>query len=49
MPLYEQYTKQISSLVADVHNTGRGRAAGSCTAAAFLKVIILLQAWGHFL
>lgn len=39
MPLYSQYSKQIEGQVADINNIGtRGRLAGSCTAAAFLKV-----------
>ncbi|MGQ4806904.1 Cytosol aminopeptidase [Candidatus Entotheonellaceae bacterium PAL068K] len=35
LPLFEAYSKQISSDFADIKNTG-GRAAGSITGAAFL-------------
>lgn len=39
MPLFQQYSKQIESQVADISNIGvRGRYGGPCTAAAFLKV-----------
>ena len=39
MPLYELYSKQMESRIADINNLGTpSRAAGSCTAAAFLKV-----------
>lgn len=39
MPLYEQYSRQMDSRIADINNVGsQGRSAGSCTAAAFLKV-----------
>jgi leucyl aminopeptidase len=36
MPLWDDYKEQIKSDVADLRNTG-GRAAGSITAALFLK------------
>jgi leucyl aminopeptidase len=36
MPLYEEYTEQLKSEIADLINSG-GRPAGACTAAAFLK------------
>ncbi len=36
MPLYDHYTEQIKSDIADIKNVG-GRDAGSITAAAFLK------------
>ena len=39
LPLWDDYKEQISSDVADVKNTG-GRAAGSVTAALFLKEFV---------
>ena len=42
MPLYRQYRKQIDCPVADLSNIGTmDRMAGSCTAAAFLKVKLI--------
>lgn len=40
MPIFELYSKQMTDCaLADVNNIGTGgRMAGSCTAAAFLKV-----------
>lgn len=39
MPLFNQYRKQIDTPIADLSNIGTSnRMAGSCTAAAFLKV-----------
>ena len=44
MPLYNHYTKAIKkSDLADLNNIGGGREAGSCTAAAFLQVRVLLR------
>lgn len=39
LPLYEEYSEQIKSEVADIKNTG-GRPAGAATAAAFLKEFV---------
>ena len=39
LPLWDDYREQINSDVADVKNTG-GRAAGSITAALFLKEFV---------
>ena len=36
LPLYDEYTEQLHSEIADLVNTG-GRPAGACTAAIFLK------------
>jgi aminopeptidase len=48
MPLYEQYSKQMESKVADLNNAGcNGRSAGSCTAAAFLKSFVEVNQWTH--
>jgi leucyl aminopeptidase len=46
MPLYEEYTEQMRSEIADMVNTG-GRAAGACTAAAFLKEFTNDLPWAH--
>ncbi|XP_073239036.1 cytosol aminopeptidase-like isoform X1 [Porites lutea] len=49
MPLYQHYTEQIESDVADLRNTGKkSRSAGACTAAAFLKEFVDLKHWAHF-
>ena len=43
MPLFKLYSKQIKEAghLADVNNISGSKFAGSCTAAAFLKVIIV--------
>jgi leucyl aminopeptidase len=46
MPLYEEYTEQLRSEIADLVNTG-GRAAGACTAAVFLKEFAGDLPWVH--
>jgi leucyl aminopeptidase len=46
LPLYEEYEELIKSDVADVKNSG-GRAAGSITAALFLKKFIGDYPWAH--
>jgi leucyl aminopeptidase len=46
MPLYEEYGEQMRSEIADMVNTG-GRAAGACTAAAFLKEFTNDLPWAH--
>jgi leucyl aminopeptidase len=46
MPLWDEYKDQIKSDVADVKNTG-GRAAGSITAALFLKEFVEGYPWVH--
>ena len=46
MPLWDEYKEQIKSDVADVKNTG-GRAAGSITAALFLKEFVDGFPWVH--
>lgn len=46
MPLWEAYTDQIRSDVADVKNTG-GRQAGALTAAAFLAEFVGSYPWAH--
>jgi leucyl aminopeptidase len=46
MPLYDEYTEQLRSDVADIINSG-GRPGGACTAAAFLKEFAGHVPWAH--
>ncbi|HTI36912.1 MAG TPA: leucyl aminopeptidase [Vicinamibacterales bacterium] len=46
LPLYDEYTDQIRSDVADIMNSG-GRPAGACTAAMFLKEFAGDRSWCH--
>ena len=46
MPLWDEYREQIKSEIADIKNTG-GRAAGSITAAMFLKEFTEEFPWVH--
>jgi leucyl aminopeptidase len=46
MPLYEDYSSQMKSDIADLKNTG-GRPAGTLTAAAFLKAFAGETPWVH--
>jgi leucyl aminopeptidase len=46
LPLYDEYTEQLRSEVADLMNTG-GRPAGACTAAVFLKEFAGDRPWAH--
>ena len=48
LPLNEDYMKMIDSDVADMKNIGIGRAAGTITAAAFLKNAVEKTPWIHF-
>ena len=47
LPLNEDYMEMIKSDVADMKNMGIGRAAGTITAAAFLKNAIKDTPWVH--
>jgi len=47
MPMPDQYNKQIESMVADLKNTGNGRAGGSITAALFLQKFVNGLPWAH--
>jgi leucyl aminopeptidase len=47
MPLPKQYEKHIDSAIADVKNTGNGRAGGSITAALFLQRFVNGTPWAH--
>jgi leucyl aminopeptidase len=46
LPLFDEYKDQIKSDIADLMNTG-GRAAGSITAAMFLKEFVGDVPWVH--
>ena len=45
-PIYDEYTEQMRSEIADLVNTG-GRPAGACTAAVFLKEFAGSLPWAH--
>ena len=47
LPLTQDYMDMIKSDVADIKNVGIGRAAGTITAAAFLKSAIKDTPWAH--
>ena len=47
LPLTQDYMDMIKSDVADIKNVGIGRAAGTITAAAFLKSAIENTPWAH--
>ena len=47
LPLTQDYMDMIKSDVADIKNVGIGRAAGTITAAAFLKNAIKDTPWAH--
>ncbi len=46
MPLYDPYKEQLKSDIADIKNIG-GRAAGSVTAALFLREFVDTAPWAH--
>jgi len=48
LPLNQDYRDMIKSEVADMKNVGIGRAAGTITAAAFLRNAINYTQWIHF-
>ena len=48
LPLTQDYMNMIKSDVADMKNMGIGRAAGTITAAAFLRNAIKNTPWTHF-
>ncbi|MGD9538189.1 MAG: leucyl aminopeptidase [Alphaproteobacteria bacterium] len=47
MPLGEKYDKDINSDIADMKNVGKGREAGSVTAAQFLQRFVEDTPWAH--
>jgi leucyl aminopeptidase len=46
MPLYDEYSEQLRSDIADLINSG-GRPAGACTAAMFLREFAADLPWAH--
>ena len=48
LPLNDDYMDMVKSNVADIRNIGIGRAAGTITAAAFLRNSINETPWCHF-
>lgn len=47
MPLVDEYVEQLKSKIADLRNIGTGRAAGSITAALFLREFVKTKNWAH--
>ena len=47
LPLGDRYDKDINSDIADMKNVGKGREAGSITAAQFLKRFVEDVPWAH--
>ena len=47
MPLGERYDKDVNSEIADMKNVGKGREAGSITAAQFLQRFVGETKWAH--
>ena len=47
LPLSERYDKDIDSAIADMKNVGKGREAGSVTAAQFLQRFVNDVPWAH--
>jgi leucyl aminopeptidase len=47
MPLSDRYDKDINSAIADMKNVGKGREAGSVTAAQFLQRFVNKVPWAH--
>ena len=47
MPLGEKYDKDVNSEIADMKNVGKGREAGSVTAAQFIQRFVNDVPWAH--
>lgn len=47
LPVWDEYHEMMKSTIADIRNTGQGRAAGSSTAAAFLATFAGDFPWAH--
>jgi len=47
LPLWDEYSKDIKSNIADIKNLGRGRLAGTISAGAFLKEFVSDIPWVH--
>ena len=48
LPLWDEYSRDIKSKIADIKNLGNGRLAGTITAGAFLKEFVGDTPWCHF-
>ena len=48
LPLWDDYSRDIKSKIADIKNLGNGRLAGTITAGAFLKEFVGDIPWCHF-
>lgn len=47
LPLWEEYSKQMKSDIADLRNISTGQGGGAITAAAFLLEFIKEYSWAH--
>ncbi len=47
LPLWEEYSKDIKSKIADIKNLGKARMAGTIAAGAFLKEFVNETPWVH--
>ncbi|NJK81080.1 MAG: leucyl aminopeptidase [Chloroflexaceae bacterium] len=47
LPLWDEYRDMVKSGIADIRNTGGGRAGGAITAAAFLDAFVGGYPWAH--
>ena len=47
LPLWDEYTKDIESKIADIKNLGKSRLAGTIAAGAFLKEFVENTPWVH--
>ena len=47
LPLWDEYSNDIKSKVADIKNLGKGRLAGTISAGAFLKEFVSDTPWVH--
>lgn len=47
LPLHQPYAEHVKSKLADIKNTGAGRAAGAITAAFFLSHFVGETPWAH--
>ncbi len=47
LPLFEEYSKDMESAIADLRNLGSMGKAGTCTAGAFLKEFVECKEWAH--
>ena len=47
LPLWEEYTKEIKSKIADIKNLGNAPKAGTIAAGAFLKEFVGDTLWVH--